>query len=143
VGDTPRETHYQFIENFLSKLKAQSTILEAGYSAGVYAAMLLEPKHSMLGIDQSSGMLARARRFTRRIVSQASVIKKGLAGDEFPWTVRLGNLRRFGTALVSPLVVMTAQVFVVFIMTCLGMLRPVTAVKLVYHVQFPGNILSI
>jgi ABC-2 type transport system permease protein len=54
-----------------------------------------------------------------------------------------GILRHLRTTLVSPLVVMTAQVVVVFIMTCLGMLLLVTAGKLVYHVQFPGNALSV
>jgi ABC-2 type transport system permease protein len=54
-----------------------------------------------------------------------------------------GILRRLRTTPVSPLVVMIAQVVVVFIMTCLGMLLLVTVGKLVYHVQFPGNALNV
>jgi ABC-2 type transport system permease protein len=54
-----------------------------------------------------------------------------------------GVLRRLRTTPVSPLVVMVAQVVVVFIMTSLGMLLLVTAGNLVYHVQFEGNAFSL
>jgi ABC-2 type transport system permease protein len=53
-----------------------------------------------------------------------------------------GILRRLSTTPVSPLVVMTAQVVVVFTMTALGMLLLVAAGKLFYHVQFEGNLFS-
>ncbi len=53
-----------------------------------------------------------------------------------------GILRRLRTTPVSPLVVLVAQVVVVFSMTCLGMLLLVCAGKLVYHVNFEGNALS-
>lgn len=53
-----------------------------------------------------------------------------------------GILRRLRTTPVSPLVVMVAQVVVVFVMTSLGMLLLVGAGKLVYHVQILGNPLS-
>ncbi len=54
-----------------------------------------------------------------------------------------GVLRRLRTTPVSPLVVLVAQVIVVFAMTGLGMLLLVTAGKLVYHVRFEGNPLSV
>lgn len=54
-----------------------------------------------------------------------------------------GILRRLRTTPVSPLVVMAAQVIVVFAMTGLGMLLLVIAGKLVYHVQFVGNGFSV
>lgn len=54
-----------------------------------------------------------------------------------------GVLRRLRTTPVSALVVMVAQVIVVFTMTGLGMLLLVTAGKLVYHVQFEGNAFSV
>jgi len=53
-----------------------------------------------------------------------------------------GILRRLRTTPVSPLVVMAAQVMVVFSMTLLGVLLLVTAGRLVYHVRFEGNVFS-
>jgi ABC-2 type transport system permease protein len=53
-----------------------------------------------------------------------------------------GILRRLRTTPVSPLVVMAAQVVVVFAMTALGVLLLIAAAKLVYHVRFEGNAFS-
>ena len=54
-----------------------------------------------------------------------------------------GILRRLRTTPVSPLIVMASQVIVVFAMTALGMLLLIVAGKLVYHVRFEGNPLSV
>jgi ABC-2 type transport system permease protein len=54
-----------------------------------------------------------------------------------------GVLRRLRTTPVSPLVVLTAQVIVLFLMTALGMFLLIVAGKLVYHMRFEGNVLSV
>lgn len=54
-------THRQFIGEFLGLLPPSSTILDAACGAGRYLPFLLEKEHSILGIDQSGGMLARAK----------------------------------------------------------------------------------
>jgi ABC-2 type transport system permease protein len=54
-----------------------------------------------------------------------------------------GVLRRLRTTPISPLAVLVAQVIVLFLMTTLGMLLLVIAGKLVYHVRFEGNALSV
>ncbi len=54
-----------------------------------------------------------------------------------------GILRRLRTTPVSPLVILGAQVIVLFLMTAAGMMLLLLAGKLVYHVQFEGNALSL
>ncbi len=54
-----------------------------------------------------------------------------------------GILRRLRTTPVNPLVVMVAQVAVVFTMTSLGMLLLLIAGKLFYHVSIVGNPFSL
>jgi cyclopropane fatty-acyl-phospholipid synthase-like methyltransferase len=54
-------THLQFLDEFISLLPPKSMILDAACGAGRYLPFLLEKGHSILGIDQSQGMLANAR----------------------------------------------------------------------------------
>jgi ABC-2 type transport system permease protein len=54
-----------------------------------------------------------------------------------------GVLRRLRTTPVRPLVVLVAQVIVVFTMTALGMLLLIAAGMLVYHVRFEGNAFNV
>jgi cyclopropane fatty-acyl-phospholipid synthase-like methyltransferase len=55
------ETHREYLQKFLDRLAPHSTLLSAACGAGRYDGMLLEAGHSVLGIDQSAGMLRRAR----------------------------------------------------------------------------------
>jgi ABC-2 type transport system permease protein len=54
-----------------------------------------------------------------------------------------GVLRRLRTTPISPLVILVAQVIVLFIMTMIGMLVLIIAGKLVYNLQFDGNAFSV
>jgi 2-polyprenyl-3-methyl-5-hydroxy-6-metoxy-1,4-benzoquinol methylase len=55
------ETHREHLRKFLERVPPHSSLLSAACGAGRYDGMLLEAGHSVLGIDQSEGMLARAR----------------------------------------------------------------------------------
>jgi ABC-2 type transport system permease protein len=72
----------------------------------------------------------------------------GMAGM-MPVTITLatyrekGILRRLQTTPIHPLVVMAAQVIVVFIMTTLGVFLLYAAGKIFFNVSFVGNIFSI
>ena len=54
-----------------------------------------------------------------------------------------GILRRLSTTPITPLAVLTAQVIELFLMTTVGMVLLVIAGKLVYHMRFEGNIISV
>jgi SAM-dependent methyltransferase len=60
-GRSVDETHREYLQKFLERVPPRSNLLSAGCGAGKYDGMLLEAGHSVLGIDQSEGMLARAR----------------------------------------------------------------------------------
>lgn len=53
--------HQQFILKLASVLPPHRAILDAACGAGRYVPMLLEEDHTVVGIDQSRGMLSRAR----------------------------------------------------------------------------------
>jgi trans-aconitate methyltransferase len=55
------ETHLEYLRKFLDWLPADSTVLSAACGAGRYDGLLLEAGHHVLGIDESAGMLERAR----------------------------------------------------------------------------------
>jgi 2-polyprenyl-3-methyl-5-hydroxy-6-metoxy-1,4-benzoquinol methylase len=76
--------HRQFIEKFLGRLGAQSDILDAACGAGRYAGMLLAAGHTVLGIDQSGSMLARAREiFPQERFPGLCYMKMGLQEMDF------------------------------------------------------------
>ena len=60
-GFYPNETHQEFLQQFLNRIPPHSTVLSAACGAGRYDGVLLEAGHNVLGIDQSEGMLGRAR----------------------------------------------------------------------------------
>ncbi len=53
--------HLQFLQEFLSHFPRPAAMLDAACGAGRYLPYLLEKQHAVLGIDQSQGMLAKAR----------------------------------------------------------------------------------
>lgn len=55
------EMHREYLHKFLGRLAPHSSLLSAACGAGSYDGLLLEAGHSVLGADQSAGMLARAR----------------------------------------------------------------------------------
>jgi len=61
LGLYANETHLEHLQRFLGRIPPRSTLLSAACGAGRYDGMLLEAGHSVVGIDQSAGMLARAR----------------------------------------------------------------------------------
>jgi trans-aconitate methyltransferase len=61
VGLYANATHQQFIREFLNLLPQKSRILDTVCGAGRYTSFLLEKGHSVVGIDQSQGMLAQAK----------------------------------------------------------------------------------
>ncbi len=53
--------HCEYLRKFLGLVGQRSLILSAACGAGRFDGLLVEAGHSVAGIDQSAGMLARAR----------------------------------------------------------------------------------
>jgi cyclopropane fatty-acyl-phospholipid synthase-like methyltransferase len=73
------ETHQAYLGKFLERVPPCSTLLSAACGAGRYDGTLLEAGHSVVGIDQSAGMLSRARERFR----EARYEKMGLQEMDF------------------------------------------------------------
>lgn len=54
-------THRHMVERFLALLPSRAHLLDAGCGTGKYWPLLLQDRHSLLGIDQSGGMLRRSQ----------------------------------------------------------------------------------
>ncbi len=78
-GFYANETHLEFLQKFLDLLTPNSTLLSAACGAGRYDGTLLEAGHDVTGIDQSEGMLERAR----ERVPDAHYTKLGLQEMDF------------------------------------------------------------
>ena len=55
------ETHQQYLQKFLKRVVPGGVILSAACGAGRYDGLLLDAGHPVIGIDQSAGVLARAK----------------------------------------------------------------------------------
>ncbi len=55
------EMHLKYLQKFLERVPQCSTLLSAACGAGRFDGVLLKAGHSVVGIDQSAGMLAQAR----------------------------------------------------------------------------------
>ena len=60
-GLVVEETHRIYLQKFLERVAPHGTILSAACGAGRFDGMLLEAGHSVVGIDQSAGVLASAK----------------------------------------------------------------------------------
>jgi SAM-dependent methyltransferase len=60
-GIYPNATHQHFMHEFLDLLPERRVILDAACGTGRYIPLLLEGRHTVIGIDQAQGMLARAK----------------------------------------------------------------------------------
>lgn len=58
--DNP-DTHRVYLQKFLRMMPARGIILSAACGAGRFDGFLMEAGHSVVGVDQSAGMLGRAR----------------------------------------------------------------------------------
>ena len=54
-------THRRFVENVISSCPPGGAILDAPCGTGRYFDMVLAARRTVVGIDQSAGMLAQAR----------------------------------------------------------------------------------
>jgi 2-polyprenyl-3-methyl-5-hydroxy-6-metoxy-1,4-benzoquinol methylase len=60
-GFYENETHLVYLRKFLERVPPGGAVLSAGCGAGRYDGYLLDAGHPVVGIDQSAGMLARAK----------------------------------------------------------------------------------
>ncbi len=60
-GIRENQTHQEFLKKFLERVTPGGPILSAGCGAGRWDGLLVEAGHPVAGIDQSAGMLERAR----------------------------------------------------------------------------------
>jgi 2-polyprenyl-3-methyl-5-hydroxy-6-metoxy-1,4-benzoquinol methylase len=73
------DTHRAYLMKFLGMVPTGGSILSAACGAGRFDGLLMELGHSIVGIDQSAGMLARARdHFPMNLFPQLRYEKIGL-----------------------------------------------------------------
>jgi SAM-dependent methyltransferase len=110
-GLHPSETHREYLQKFLERVAPHSSLLSAACGAGLYDGILLEAGHSVMGIDQSEGMLARARERLPGVRYEKMSLQEMDFREAFEGAICIdamehicpedwpGILRRFGEAL--------------------------------------------
>jgi len=92
------------------------------------------------GVDSQTAINGLIPAFTAMIIGQAGLMSVTITMATYREN---GILKRLRTTPIHPMVILVAQVAVVFCMTSLGVLLLVTAGKVLYHVNFTGNVLSL
>jgi SAM-dependent methyltransferase len=83
-GFYPNATHLRFVQKLLGRLKPRSYILDAACGAGRYDGELYNAGHTVVGVDQSALMLAKARdHFPLDRFPRLSYLKLGLQEMDF------------------------------------------------------------
>ncbi len=110
-GFYENETHLAFLRKFLERVAPGGPILSAGCGAGRYDGVLLEAGHPVTGIDQSAGMLARAREYYPQVRYEKMGFQEMPFHEEFDGVICMdamehvcpedypGALRKFAEAL--------------------------------------------
>lgn len=108
-GIYPNASHQLFIQKFVDLFPQNSTILDAACGTGRYMLQLLEKGHTITGIDQAKGMLARAKEKFPEVqfekvglqeMSFENIFDGAICMDAMEhvcpedWTVVLGNFHR-------------------------------------------------
>ena len=74
--------HHSFVGRFLSRLPPDGRVLDAACGTGKYFGMVLESGRRVVGTDQSTGMLARARsRFPQVPVERVGLQELAFDGE--------------------------------------------------------------
>src|SRR5262245_43941797 len=63
LGFYPNTSHLQFIQKFKDLLPQDGAVLDAACGAGRYMPEFVSKGYTVVGIDQSAGMLARAKEY--------------------------------------------------------------------------------
>ena len=82
-GFYENETHIEYLQKFLERVSPGGRLLSAGCGAGRYDGLLLEGGHPVVGIDQSEGMLRRAKEHFPEIRYEKIGLQEMLFREEF------------------------------------------------------------
>lgn len=83
IGKYQNETQLEYLQKFLGSIPPHSNLLSAGCGAGRHDGILLDAGHNVVGIDQSEGMLARAREFFQEVQYEKKSLQEMDFMEEF------------------------------------------------------------